>query len=41
MTTLLRLLNEPKYNNVKTVVIVAGYAKEMAAMMARNQGMMR
>ena len=31
MTTLLRLLTEPAYANDKTIVIVAGYRKEMAA----------
>eukprot|EP00947_MAST-08B_sp_MAST-8B-sp1_P001479 g1479.t1 len=39
MTTLLRLLTEPDYANDKTIVIVAGYADDMADMMARNQGM--
>ncbi len=40
MTTLLRLLTEPAYANDKTIVIVAGYEQDMAAMMSRNQGML-
>ena len=39
MTTLLRLLTDPRYNNDQTIVILAGYEREIEAMMERNQGM--
>ena len=39
MTTLLRLMTEPKYDHDKTIIILAGYEHEMKQMMRINQGL--
>lgn len=39
MVKLLGMLTEPEYNNGKTIVILAGYQRDMDRMLSRNAGM--